>query len=102
MPLLNEKPYVEMTLDWLDRQEIEYKNQDFKRFIIRGGQHYKPFDSAIPGDFSTATFFMCAAAGNRIFRNPAQPGHERPPGGQGGLRTFFHVWAVQYGSRVAA
>ena len=59
--LLNEPDYVQMTLDWLDRQEIDYENEQMRRFKIYGGQSYKPFDTAIPADFSSATFFICAA-----------------------------------------
>jgi len=60
--LLNEPGYVQMTLDWLDRQEIEYENKQMRRFKIKGGQSYKGFDATIPADFSSATFFLCAAA----------------------------------------
>jgi 3-phosphoshikimate 1-carboxyvinyltransferase len=60
--LLNEPGYVQMTLDWLDRQGIEYKNQNLRNFIIKGGQSYKAFDAIVPADFSSATFFFCAAA----------------------------------------
>ena len=60
--LLNEPGYVQMTLDWLDKQQIEYENQHLCKFKIRGNQSYKPFDSTIPADFSSATFFLCAAA----------------------------------------
>jgi 3-phosphoshikimate 1-carboxyvinyltransferase len=60
--LLNEPGYVQMTLDWLDKQQIEYENQQFRKFKIKGNQSYKPFDSTIPADFSSATFFLCAAA----------------------------------------
>jgi len=59
---LNEKPYIEMTLRYLDEQGIKYDNQDFKRFVIKGGQHYRPFSKRIPADFSSATFFLCAGA----------------------------------------
>jgi len=59
---LNEVPYVEMTLWWLDRQGIKYQNDGFKSFYIEGGQKYKPFNMVIPGDFSSATFFMVLAA----------------------------------------
>ena len=62
MPLLNEKPYVEMTLAWLDRQEIRYERKGYEHFTIYGGQKYSSFETTIPGDFSTATFFLCAAA----------------------------------------
>ena len=60
--LLNEPDYVQMTLDWLDKLSIEYENDGFKRFWIRGGQEYKAFDEAVPADFSSATFFLCAGA----------------------------------------
>lgn len=59
--LLNEPGYVQMTLDWLDKQKIQYENQQFRKFKIKGGQSYKPFDATIPADFSSATFFLCAA-----------------------------------------
>ena len=60
--LLNEPGYVQMTLDWLDKQGIEYENQQLRKFKIKGGQSYKAFDITVPADFSSATFFLCAAA----------------------------------------
>lgn len=59
---LIEKPYIEMTLRWLEEQRIEIDNRDFVEFRIPGGQSYTAFDKAIPADWSSATFFMCAAA----------------------------------------
>ena len=59
---LVEKPYIEMTLRWLKEQGIGVQNDSFQRFVIPGGQRYKVFDRTIPADFSSATFFMCAAA----------------------------------------
>ncbi|MBN1798400.1 MAG: 3-phosphoshikimate 1-carboxyvinyltransferase [Spirochaetales bacterium] len=65
---LNEKPYVRMTMDWLDSQNIQYEHDNMQRFFIKGNQTYKEFTRAIPGDFSSATFFLCAAAvtGNKL------------------------------------
>jgi 3-phosphoshikimate 1-carboxyvinyltransferase len=60
--LLNEPGYVQMTLDWLDKQGIEYKHENMRLFKIKGQQSYKSFDITIPADFSSATFFLCAAA----------------------------------------
>ncbi|MHC4353663.1 MAG: 3-phosphoshikimate 1-carboxyvinyltransferase [Planctomycetota bacterium] len=60
--LLNEPGYVQMTLDWLDKQQIEYENQQMGRFSIKGNQSYKAFDASVPADFSSATFFLCGAA----------------------------------------
>lgn len=65
---LNEVPYVEITLWWLDKLGIKYSHNSMKEFHIPGGQQYKPFECAIPGDFSSATFFMVQAAisGNEL------------------------------------
>lgn len=60
--VLNEPDYVQMTLDWLNRQNIRYENDRFRHFFIPGGQQYSPFDLHVPADFSSATFFLCAAA----------------------------------------
>jgi 3-phosphoshikimate 1-carboxyvinyltransferase len=59
---LNEEPYVRMTMDWLDSQGVKYKHDGMRKFVIRGNQAYKAFTRQIPGDFSSATFFLCAAA----------------------------------------
>jgi len=62
VPFLNEVPYVEMTLAWLKRQNINLKyNKNFTRFHVVGGQQFKPFVETIPGDFSTAAFPLAAA-----------------------------------------
>ena len=63
VPLLNERPYVHITLDWLKRQgiHVEYAD-DLSEFFIPGGQQYTPVECRIPGDFSSATFFLAAGA----------------------------------------
>ncbi len=65
---LNEKPYVDMTLRWLDEMGVEYSRDGYRKFSIAGGQGYKPFEKSIPADFSSATFFACLGAipGNSI------------------------------------
>ncbi|MBN1867808.1 3-phosphoshikimate 1-carboxyvinyltransferase [Candidatus Sumerlaeota bacterium] len=60
---LNEAPYVQMTVDWLEGLGIELEYDEyFSRFRIPSGQHYPSFDRAIPADFSSATFFLVAGA----------------------------------------
>ncbi|MBN1845185.1 MAG: 3-phosphoshikimate 1-carboxyvinyltransferase [Sedimentisphaerales bacterium] len=59
---LNEKPYVEMTLRYLDEQGIQYEREGYDRFRFAGGQGYRAFSKRIPADFSSATFFFCAGA----------------------------------------
>ena len=63
VPLLNEKPYVKMTQWWLAKQKIKYTcNDELSLFHIKGNQRYRPFTEHIGGDYSSATFFFCAAA----------------------------------------
>jgi 3-phosphoshikimate 1-carboxyvinyltransferase len=59
---LVEKPYIDMTLSWLASENVQLEQDGYERFHIPGAQTYPPFDRWIPGDFSSATFFMCAAA----------------------------------------
>jgi 3-phosphoshikimate 1-carboxyvinyltransferase len=59
---LNEKPYVRLTMDWLDSQHIVYRHENMMRFFIKGRQVYRAFHKTMPADFSSATFFLCAAA----------------------------------------
>ena len=61
IPLLYEKPYVTMTLKWLDDLGIEYNNDNYKKISIKGSQTYKNFKKYIPADFSSAAFFIVAA-----------------------------------------
>ncbi len=63
VPILNERPYVHITLDWLKRQGIRVNYaDDLSEFVIPGGQQYNPVEYRIPGDFSSATFFLAAGA----------------------------------------
>ncbi|MDR2435095.1 MAG: 3-phosphoshikimate 1-carboxyvinyltransferase [Treponema sp.] len=63
VPLLNEKPYIEMTLSYLQAQGIPFEAAaDLSRFVIPGGSSWKPLSRSVPGDFSSAAFPACAAA----------------------------------------
>jgi 3-phosphoshikimate 1-carboxyvinyltransferase len=63
VPLLNEKPYIEMTLSYLQAHCIPYTAlPDFSYFSIPGGSSWKAFSSPVPGDFSSAAFPAAAAA----------------------------------------
>jgi len=59
---LNEAPYIDITLWWLDKLGIKYQNNNYKSFFIPAGQKYKSFTRVIPADFSSATFFAVLAA----------------------------------------
>ncbi|WP_010253267.1 3-phosphoshikimate 1-carboxyvinyltransferase [Treponema primitia] len=57
VPLLNEKPYIEMTLSYLQAQGIPFQAaKDFSRFSIPGGACYRHMNGPVPGDFSSAAF----------------------------------------------
>jgi len=83
VPLLNEKPYVDMTLSYLKAQNIPFEAEMFPpnadsaawsgRFVIPGGSEWKAFKkndtgevpslfSSVPADFSSAAFPAAAAA----------------------------------------
>jgi 3-phosphoshikimate 1-carboxyvinyltransferase len=62
VPLLNEKPYIEMTLSYLSRAGIKCEFTDFSYFKLPGGFHWEPLMGNVPADFSSAAFPACAAA----------------------------------------
>ncbi len=63
VPLLYERPYVEMTLQYLDARGVAYEAAaDRSFFRVPGGAQYEPLSGGVPGDFSSAAFPACAAA----------------------------------------
>lgn len=60
--LLNEKPYVDMTLLWLKRSGITVIHKSEKLFEIPPKQRYRPRAFKIPSDFSSAAFFIVGSA----------------------------------------
>lgn len=65
---LNEKPYVDMTLRWLDEMGVRYEREGYTLFHVPGRQTYHAFEKTVPADFSSATFFACLGAipGNSV------------------------------------
>jgi 3-phosphoshikimate 1-carboxyvinyltransferase len=64
---LESKPYVDMTLQVLNRFSIEIENNNYKEFLIKGNQIYKPYNYSVEGDFSQAAFWIVAGLlGNHI------------------------------------
>ncbi len=59
---LQERPYIRMTLGWLKRTGIEYKEENMERFVLYGDQRYKTFEYEIPSDWESACFPIVAAA----------------------------------------
>jgi len=57
------KPYIDITLDIMNRFGIEVVNENYKRFIVKAGQTYKALDTfMVEGDASSASYFLAAAA----------------------------------------
>lgn len=55
---LESKPYVDMTLDMLNKFSIKIENNNYKEFIIKGNQKYKSCNHRVEGDFSQAAFLL--------------------------------------------
>lgn len=58
--ILESKGYVDLTLDVLKKFSIEIINNNYKSFVIKGNQHYKPLDYVVEGDYSQAAFWLAA------------------------------------------
>jgi 3-phosphoshikimate 1-carboxyvinyltransferase len=56
------KPYVQITLNLLQRFGLEFTQQDLELFDIPGGQSAQATDMTIESDASSAAYFFAAAA----------------------------------------
>jgi 3-phosphoshikimate 1-carboxyvinyltransferase len=56
-----EKPWVGVTLDWLGRCGVDFSNQDFSHYRIRGRSRWDGFEAKIPLDWSAALYPIVAA-----------------------------------------
>jgi len=59
---LQSRPYIDMTLEVLDRYGIKVTNHDYREFHIPGKQKYRPVDTTVEGDWSGAAFLLVAGA----------------------------------------
>ncbi len=55
-----ERPWVGVTLHWLDRLGAEYSNQDFRHYRIRGQSRWSGFEYHVPRDWSAALYPIVA------------------------------------------
>lgn len=57
------KPYIDITLALISTFGGEIENQNYQRFMIKGGQQYQsPGKYLVEGDASSASYFLAAAA----------------------------------------
>lgn len=59
---MESKGYIDLTLSAMKDFGVEIVNNDYKEFIIRGNQSYKPRNYRVEGDYSQAAFFLAANA----------------------------------------
>jgi 3-phosphoshikimate 1-carboxyvinyltransferase len=57
-----EKPWVALTLNWLDRLGIPYTNDNFTKYTLPGAAFIHGFETTIPSDLSSAAYPIAAAA----------------------------------------
>ena len=59
---LTSKSYADITLDIMSTFGVKVENRNYQKFSIRAGQIYKSQTYQIEGDWSSATYFLAAAA----------------------------------------
>ncbi len=57
-------PYIDITLDVIKSFGIKIKHSNYKEFLIKGNQKYKPTDYSIECDWSGIAFLLVSAAIN--------------------------------------
>lgn len=57
------KPYIDITLNIMNRFGVKVQNNDYQSFNVKGGQSYQSVDSyMVEGDASSASYFLAAGA----------------------------------------
>ena len=56
------RPYIDMTVEVMEKFGVEVKRDGYKRFEVNGNQHYLAGDFDVEPDASQASYFWAAAA----------------------------------------
>lgn len=57
-----EKPWIDLTISWLNRFGIQVINNNYSKYFVTGkGLNFPAFDYTVPGDFSSILFPITAA-----------------------------------------
>ena len=56
-----EKPWIDLTLAWLDRLGISYDHTDYTQYTVHGTPIISAFEYTVPGDFSSIAYPLVAA-----------------------------------------
>jgi len=56
------RPYVDLTIEVMDRFGVSLTREGYRRFVVPGAQQYQARELTIEGDVSSASYFWAAAA----------------------------------------
>ncbi len=56
------KKYVDLTIKCMEQFGVTVEREGYDKFAVKSGQRYKTIEFAIPGDWSSASYFFTAAA----------------------------------------
>jgi 3-phosphoshikimate 1-carboxyvinyltransferase len=59
---LSSRPYIDITLAVMKSFGVEVENRDYREFLVKSGQRYKPSTCRVEGDWSGAAFLLVAGA----------------------------------------
>ncbi len=59
---LTSKTYADITLDIMGAFGVRVENENYQRLHVTAGQHYRAMDYRVEGDWSSASYFLGAAA----------------------------------------
>jgi 3-phosphoshikimate 1-carboxyvinyltransferase len=86
------KPYVDLTVEVMDRFGVSLVRDGYRRFVVPGGQKYQARELTIEGDVSSASYFWAAAAvtGGTVATTNVYP-HTTRQGDIGFLSILEHM-----------
>jgi 3-phosphoshikimate 1-carboxyvinyltransferase len=59
---LQSKPYIDITVETMKTFGVDVENINYEVFRVKSGQHYKPTQIMVEGDWSGAAFMLVAGA----------------------------------------
>ncbi len=59
---LHERPYIDITLEFLNDLNVLYENDNYRKFNIKSSKKMKEIFLKLPGDYSSASYIILASA----------------------------------------
>lgn len=85
------RPYIDMTLEVMERLGVSVERDGYERFRVAGGQCYRAGDYRVEPDASNASYFWAAAA---VTGGTVTVRGLDPDGRQGDLKLLDHLAAM--------